>query len=156
MKRIVLIAMLGLWPYMATSVRAADPSILPDKPQPQGKVRSENREFWIESAGLGAAWAMDAQSSSSRWAYCRNTYGAAQVHQWNCFESGVFFKGTQDTAKIMGAWAAVDIAAAVASYEWKNHVRNRYLHPLWRVPLIVGTAGHASSAIGNWAIPRSR
>ena len=44
--------------------------------------------------------------------------------------------------KVMGAWAAVDVGAAAAAYEWKKHVHNRYLHPLWRVPMFVGTIGH--------------
>ena len=113
-------------------------SALPDKPQPQGKVYNENREFWIITGALGAAWTADTIST-------HYAFAAAPNHM----EAGFIFHNSRSVPKIMGAWAAVDVAAVVASYEWKEHVHNRYLHPLWRVPLFVGIIGHDTSAIQN-------
>jgi hypothetical protein len=117
---------------------AADPSILPDKPQPTAKVHSEDREFRIEAGALGASWTADAVSTEKSF--------AASPHR---SESGLLFRGSRNAAEISGAWAAVDIGAVVVSYEWKNHVRNRFLHPLWRVPMAIGIIGHSESAIHN-------
>jgi len=120
---------------------AADPSILPDKPEPRyvaGKVRTADHEYWIEAGAFAAAWTLDGIST--------------QTADPRAREAGLFFPGTRSTAKIMGAWAAVDIGAAVVAYEWKKHVRNRFLHPLWRVPMPAGTVGHDYSAIGNFSL----
>jgi hypothetical protein len=120
---------------------AADTSILPDKPEARyaaGKVHTADREYWIEAGAFATAWTLDGISTHNADPRAR--------------EAGIFFPGTRSTAKIMGAWAAVDIGAAVVSYEWKKHVRNRFLHPLWRVPMLAGTFGHDYSAIGNFSL----
>jgi hypothetical protein len=117
---------------------------LPDKP-----ARTIDREFVAETAALGAAWTADTLSTNSRFHWCDAHYGTRLTHQPDCFEGGGFFNGTRDTAKIMGAWAAVDLAAIGASYLWKRYVHNRYLHPLWRVPLIVCGEEHGRAAIGD-------
>jgi hypothetical protein len=54
---------------------------------------------------------------------------------------------------VMGAWAAVDVGAMVAAYEWKKYVHNRYLHPLWRAFPVIGIVGHTRSAIINSSLP---
>lgn len=144
MKRLTLILLFFLWPCMAITARAADPLILPDKPQPQpsGKIRNaEDREFWIEAGALGSAWTLDTISTHDSFAAKSSRY-----------EIGGFFNGSRSVPKIMGAWAAVDVGAVVVSYEWKKHVRNRYLHPLWRVPLLVGTVEHDRAAVANWSL----
>jgi hypothetical protein len=119
---------------------------LPEKPQP----RTVDREFVTEAGALAVAWTMDAVSTNARFHWCDQHYGTRLGHQPDCFEGGGFFNDTRDTAKIMGAWAATDIAAAVVAYEWKRHVRNRYVNPLWRVPMSIGIVGHTKSAIFNW------
>jgi hypothetical protein len=122
---------------------AANTAILPDKPEPQyqAKVHTANREFWIEAGALGTAWTLDTVST-------HNAFAANSTRH----EAGYLFKGSRSVPKIMGAWAAVDIGAAVAAYEWKKHVKNRYLHPLWRVPMLVGTMEHDQAAAGNWTL----
>jgi hypothetical protein len=120
---------------------AADTAILPDKPQPQTAVHVADKEFWIEASALGAAWTLDTVSTAKSFS------DNSSMH-----EVGQLYHGSRSTAKVMGAWAAVDLGAAVAAYEWKKHVRNRYLHPLWRVPMLVGTIGHDQAAIGNWSV----
>jgi hypothetical protein len=107
---------------------------LPKKPEP-----TINTEFKIEAVVMGAAWLADTVST----------------HDWiracpTCVETGGLFNGSRSTPKIMGAWAAVDIGSGVLAYEWKKHVHNKYLHPLWRIPMIIRTEGHTSAAIGNW------
>ncbi|SRR6266700_264758 len=138
MKRLLLV-------FMALSAPcfAANTAILPNKPEPQyqGKVHAADREFWIEAGALGTAWTLDAVSTHQAF--------AAGPHR---SEAGMFFKGSRSVLEIMGAWAAVDIGAAVTAYEWKKHVRNRYLHPLWRIPMLVGAIGHDQAAIGNWTL----
>jgi hypothetical protein len=121
---------------------------LPDKPEPQSKTA--DKEFVIDLSALATAWTLDTISTSQRFGWCQSRYGTTVGYQPDCFESGGFFNGTRDTAKIMGAWAAVDIGAAVLSYELKKHVHNRYLHPLWRLPLLIGAEQHTQAAIGNW------
>ncbi len=135
MKRFLL-----LFIVLSAPCFAADTAILPDKPEPQyqGKIHTADREFWIETAAFGTAWTLDGISTHNADPRAR--------------EAGIFFHGSRSTIKIMGAWAAVDVGAAVVAYEWKKHVRNRYLHPLWRVPMLAGTLGHDYSAIGNWSL----
>jgi hypothetical protein len=118
---------------------------LPEKPAPI----KEQREFEIESMSLGASWMLDAISTKQRFSWCDAHYGTRIGYQQNCFESGGFFNGTRDTAKIMGSWAAVDIGGIILAYEWKRHVHGK-LHGLWRVTLFIGTEEHTRAAIGNW------
>jgi hypothetical protein len=127
--------------FLAAPCFAADCSILPDKPQPQPAGRVVDREFWIEAGALGTAWTLDTVSTHQAFAVSPTRH-----------EGGLLFNGSRSVPKIMGAWAAVDIGAVVVSYEWKKHVTNRYLHPLWRVPLLVGTIGHTDSAVKNWTL----
>jgi hypothetical protein len=110
----------------------------PDKPQPQAAGRVVDREFKIEATALGAAWTADAISTQRSF--------AASPHR---SEGGLLFPGSRNAVEISGAWAAIDVGAVVLSYEWKEHVHNRFLHPLWRVPLFVGIIGHSESAIHN-------
>ncbi len=139
-----LVVLLALSAAPCVSFAGADPAILPNKPLPQGKVRTENKEFWIEAGALGTAWTMDTVSTSETFAANSRRY-----------ETGGLFNGSRSVGKIMGAWAAIDVAAAVTAYEWKEHVHNKYLHPLWRVPMIVGTIGHEKAAAGNWSLRNS-
>jgi hypothetical protein len=140
MKRLLLLVALCALPCFA-----GETAILPDKPEPQvqAKVRMADREFWIEAGALGTAWTLDAISTHS-------AFSANPTRH----EEGGLFNGSRSVGKIMGAWAAVDIGATVAAYEWKKHVKNRYLHPLWRVPMLVGTIGHDRAAIGNWTLKK--
>ena len=137
------VAILLLLLFFGNPCFAADTAILPDKPEPQiqTKSRTADREFWIEAGALGAGWTLD-------------TVSTAKVLSENSgmHEVGGLFHGSRSTAKVMGAWAAVDVGAAVAAYEWKKHVHNRYLHPLWRAPMFVGTIGHDQAAVGNWSV----
>jgi hypothetical protein len=124
--------------FVALPSFAADPSVLPDKPVPVEKPRTADREFLIEAGSMGAAWTFDAVTTHDVFA------ANAGYH-----EVGNFFPGSRSTAKVMGAWAAVDVAAAVVAYEWKGHVKNRYLHPLWRVPMALRATDHVQAGIGN-------
>lgn len=137
---------------------------LPDKPVPVIHVYDESREFKIEAAALTTAWLLDTISTAQRFNWCNKgngfvyaeqtigaTYTVSDWYQPRCSESGGLFDGTRDTAKIMGAWAAVDVGAIGASYLWKRYVHNRWVHWAWRVPLLIGTAGHTRAATGNWA-----
>jgi hypothetical protein len=132
----ILILILALVP-IASYADELPEHIAPSKPKPAHIV---NAEFRLETAALAGAWIADTITTHNNFA---NIPGST--------ETGLFFNGSRGggTAKIMGAWAAVDVAAVVASYEWKKRVHNKYLHPLWRVPLIVGTIGHATSAMNN-------
>jgi hypothetical protein len=139
MKRFLL-----LFVILSAPCFAADPSILPDKPEPRyaaGKVHTADREYWIEAGAFATAWTLDTVSTHDAFAVSTTRH-----------ENGGLFNGSRSVPKIMGAWAAVDIGAAVTAYEWKKHVKNRYLHPLWRVPMLVGTFGHDRSAIQNWSL----
>jgi hypothetical protein len=137
-----------------SSVASESPEVmvirLPTKPEPVKREKTINREFILDTSALAAGWTMDTISTSQRFNQCDQQYGTRLGIQPNCFESGGMFNGTRSTAKIMGADAAIDIAAVVFSYEWKKHVHNRYLHPLWRVPLLALSVGHTQAAIGNW------
>lgn len=117
---------------LSTCTTHAD-AIKPDKPEP----RTINTEFKIEAAALATAWTADTIST----------------HQWiqhcpTCYEVGGLFNGSRSTAKIMGAWALVDLGTGIIAYEWKKHVRNRYLHELWRVPMLIQAGGHLQ-AVGH-------
>jgi len=101
----------------------------PAKPEPV-----INREFVADASVMAAAWAADAIHTRSYLS------GGTYRH-----ESGAFFPGSRNTAAIMGAWAAVDLGAAVLGYEWKRHVSNRYLHPLWRLPMLIRAGEHVQA-----------
>jgi hypothetical protein len=105
---------------------------LPAKPE----SRAEHREFVIEAGVMAASWAFDT---------------AATQHSFNAdpaiIEGGWIFPGSRSTAKVMGMWAIVDVGTAVVALEWKNHVHNKYLHPLWRVPMAWRIYGHTSLGI---------
>lgn len=115
--------------------------------------RTVDREFIADSIALAGAWTADTISTQQRWSWCDRTYGTAYSPAPDCYEGGGFFNNTRDLGRVMGAWAAVDVASAVVSYEWKKHVRNKWLHPLWRVPFVVQIEIHATAAAGNWRLP---
>ena len=115
---------------------------LPDKPQPQPVSHVADREFWADTAMLGAAWTADTITT-------HNAFAASTRNM----EGGLLFYNSRSTPQVMGAWAAVDVAAMVTAYEWKRHVHNRYLYPLWRAFPVIGTIGHTRSAIINSQIP---
>ena len=106
---------------------------LPNKPQP-----TADREFWTDTAALGTGWTFDTVTSHEI------------LKRPGSYEGGLLFTGSSSTVEVMGAWAGIDLATIAISYEWKKHVHNRYLHPLWRVPLFIGAIGHTNAAIGNW------
>ncbi len=114
---------------------AAHADELPSKPEP----RTADREFWIATSAMTAAWTMDTIS----------THQSSVAHP-TYHETGYLFTGSRSTPKIMGAWAIVDVGAVVLAYEWKRHVKNKYLHPLWRVPMGQRIFAHTDAAIGNW------
>lgn len=122
---------------------ASAQSLLPDKPSPSPARHAERapagREFWLEAASLGAAWTLDTISTAQTYAHCPT-----------CVEAGGLFNGERSTAKSQAAWGGIDIGAVVLAYEWKRRVHNKWLHPLWRVPMLVGAASHAQAAGGNW------
>ena len=124
----------------AVPALAAENAILPDKPEPQGRVVAD-RDFWIEAGAVGAAWTADAVSTHDLFATHANAY-----------EGGGLFNGSRSTAKVMAAWAGVDMGMGFAAYEWKNHVRNRYLHPLWRAFLVAPITWHIQAAQHNFAL----
>jgi hypothetical protein len=126
---------------------------LSTKPEPIKHVKTANREFWLDTSALATGWTMDTISTNQRFNWCDQHYGTRLGKQPGCFEGGGLFNGTRSTAKIMGADAAIDIGAIVFAYEWKKHVHNKYLHPLWRVPLLLQAGGHVQAAIGNWTRP---
>jgi hypothetical protein len=110
---------------------------LPDKPQPAGRVA--DREFWAEAGAMGAAWTADTITTA-------HDFSQSPLDH----EGGYLFNGSRSTAKVMGAWAAVDVGAAVAAYEWKKRVHNRYLHPLWHVFMLQRIDAHVQGAVGNF------
>lgn len=150
-KKLVALVMASLV-FVPSQTHAGTDSILPDKPMPQS--RTVDKEFVIDASALATAWTLDTISTSQRFAWCQNHYGNTLGHQPDCFENGGFFNGTRDTAKIMGAWAAVDVGAVVLSYELKKHVHNKALHWAWRIPLIIGAEQHTQAAASNWDYPR--
>lgn len=97
-----------------------------------------DREFKIEAATFAAAWTADTITTHYWVTHCPN-----------CVEGGGLWNGSRSTPKIMASWALVDVAAVIVSYEWKKRVTNRYLHPLWRVPMLVGSEEHTRSSIHN-------
>jgi len=105
---------------------------------PAVRVPSEDNEFRVDVAAVGTAWTMDTIST-----HMSHTDPTA-------YEHGQLFNGSRSTPKIMGAWAVVDVGAIILSHEWKLHVTNKWLHPLWRVPLLVSAGGHGYAAIDNW------
>jgi hypothetical protein len=123
---VLLLAPLGL--------RAQGPvgSILPDNPKPK---TDRTLEFKLQVAGMTASWAADFATTRRAFEQCPN-----------CTEQGGLFNGSRNTLKIMGAWALVDAGCAIGALEWKRHVGNRYLHPLWRVPMLTRMALHANGA----------
>ena len=138
MKKLLLLAALCVWPTMAITIHAADTSILPDKPEPVSKVRTADKDFWIETGVVAASWTADAIT----------THGMIEASPRN-HEVGYLFTGSRSTPEIMGAWAAVDVGSVALAYEWKNHVHNRFLHPLWRLPLIYRMDGHLAGTVQN-------
>jgi hypothetical protein len=128
MKKLTLFLALLASPLYAQS--------LPSKPQPQ---RTADHEFWIDVGSMTAGWTMDTVST-------HDAFSASPARH----EGGLLFYGSRSTAKVMGAWAAVDAGSAIVGYEWKKHVHNRYLHPFWRAFLIVPAEEHTRSAIHNW------
>lgn len=108
---------------------------LPSKPQP----RTADKEFWIETAAMSTAWTLDGISTHYAHDRCLT-----------CTEQGYFFRGTRAQMKPLIAWGLIDVGAAVLSYEWKRHVHNKYLHPLWRIPIGQRTFAHSEGAINNW------
>lgn len=115
-------------------------SILPDKPEPQARIVAD-RDFWIEVGAVGTAWTVDTVS----------THDLFATHA-NATEAGGLFNGSRSTPKVMVAWAGVDLGMGFAAYEWKNHIRNRYLHPLWRAFLAAQIAWHVQGATNNFGM----
>src|SRR5579863_610814 len=126
---------------LVSGITHADELSVKPEPQPAGHVHVIDHEFIIDTIGMSAAWTADTVSTAQVWRRCLS-----------CTEGGLLFTNSRSTPKIMGAWAAVDIAAVVTSYEWKKHVHNRWLHPLWRVPLLCRIEGHTAAAISNWQL----
>jgi hypothetical protein len=114
---------------------AARADELPSKPEP----RTADRQFIIEAAAMGTAWTMDTISTHQ-----------SNVAHPNFYEVGYLCYGSRNTPKIMAAWAGVDLGVIAISYTWKRYVHNKYLAPLWRVPMAISTLGHTHAAIGNW------
>lgn len=115
---------------------------LPDKPQPQPAGHVADREFWAEAGLMGAAWTADTITTHQMFA--ANPYTQ---------EGGILANGSRSTPKVMGEWAAVDLGSAIVAYEWKKHVRNRYLHPLWHVFMLQRVASHSEGAANNLSLP---
>jgi hypothetical protein len=134
--------------FFVSSIRADE---LPDKPGP----RTVNKEFIIETAALATSWTLDSIATAQRYNWCNQRYGTVLGgYEQHCYEGGGFFDGTRDTAKIMAAWAAVGVGTVVLSYEWKKHIHNKWLHPLWRLPLLYEAGSHISGAAVNWSYPQ--
>jgi len=89
---------------------------------------------------MAAAWTAD--TVSTHYAFAANP---------DHHEVGWFFTGSRATAEPSAAWAAVDAGAVVAAYEWKKHVHNRYLHPIWHVFMLQRIVAHSEGTAGNVA-----
>lgn len=120
---------------------------LPNKPQAQfaGKPATADREFWIEAGAMGAAFTLDEVSTAQLLASNPST-----------MEVGYLAYGSRNIAKISGEAALVDAGAVVVAYEWKRHIHNKYLHPLWRVPMAFRTVAHTQGAVHNWTFEMPR
>lgn len=136
MLKLMIVLLLAV-PVLADELPAKVESIT----KPAGRVHYANKEYWLYVAALGTAWTMDTVSTHDVFSRYQN------VH-----EGGVFFTGTRDTPKIMGAYALFDFGCAVGSYEMKRHIHNRYLHPLWRLPMLWQTGQHLDGSISNWQL----
>jgi hypothetical protein len=96
------------------------------------------REFWIDVSALAGAW----------------TFDTITTHQWitncsSCKEAGGLANGSRSMPRIMAENAALDAGLAVLGYEWKKRVHNKYLHPLWRVPILYQAQEHVRDGIYN-------
>lgn len=126
-----------------SSIPALANNVLPNKPVPQAKVHTIDKEFVITTAALGAAWFSDMESTSRIFRMDSSAY-----------EAGHLFTGSRSIPKIFAAWGAVDAGSLIVSYEWKKHVHNKYLHPLWRVPMYYQIEAHGDATHGNWQLQR--
>lgn len=106
---------------------------LPDKP------KANNAEFWTYTAAMATGWTLDTISTQQTFSRCPT-----------CKENGGLFNDSRNVPKIMAAWAGIDVGAAILSYQWKKRVHNKWLHPLWRLPLIYRSTIHTQSAFHNW------
>lgn len=120
--------------FLALPAAAND---LPFKPRPQ----PAGKEYWFFVGAMGTAWTFDTIATHQN--YVDSPYAR---------EGGALFAGSRSTPKIMATWGAVDFGAAVLALEWKRHVHNRYLGPLWRVPMMWRSEEHARAAFGNWGL----
>lgn len=125
----------------------AQPAIQPASPFAVARFsrdskRVVDREFAIEFAALVGAWTVDTISTHGWIADCSA-----------CAEIGGLARGSRSTLKIMGENALVDAGLVLVAYEWKQRVHNKYLHPLWRVPMAFGTQGHVRAIIHNLNLP---
>lgn len=102
-------------------------------------AQTVNKEFIVDTSVMAGAWTLD--TIATHWSF---------DHCAGCVEAGGFFNGTRKTAPIAAAWGGVDVAAVVLSYEWKRHVTNRYIHWLWRAPLLYRSEAHLQGGIGNF------
>ena len=144
LEQVVCFLILVIIPMIAQ----AQENVLADKPEAQSAEhvhgRTADREFWFDGASVGTGWLLDTLSTEQSFNWCN------QHQRAGCVETGLFFNGTRSTAKIATTLAALDVAAVVASYEWKKHVHNKWLQPLWRVPLLYSSQAHTRTAIANW------
>lgn len=151
-----LIAVLILWALtllVASAICSQEVAtkVLPDMPEPkiQAVVRQEtpkepvkvkvvDLDFKLEAGAMFAAWAAD-------------TITTHQVFEKYplAYEVGLAGYGSRKTWDSAGPWLAVDAGMMLTSYEWKKHVTNKYLHPLWRLPMAWRTGFHANAAIHN-------
>ena len=97
-----------------------------------------DREFWIDVSALAGAW----------------TFDTITTHQWitncsSCREAGGLANGSRSMPRIMAENVALDAGLAVLGYEWKKHVHNKYLRPLWRVPILYQAQEHVRDGIYN-------
>jgi hypothetical protein len=135
MRKFLLWALAALALFLLAALSAGAQEL----PLAPGHEYAESREFRIDTAALAVAWTLDTIST-------HDWMKASPRH----YEGGGLLNGSRSTPEIMGAWAAVDVGAVALSYEWKKHVHNRWLHPLWRVPLLIQMQGHTRCAIENW------
>jgi hypothetical protein len=106
---------------------------------PPAFSQTADREFKIEAAALVASNLADTVSTAQAFHRCST-----------CIEANRWYGGDRNMTKISLSSLAIDLGVASLSYEWKRHIHNRWLHPLWRAGLILQTESHTQAAIHNW------
>lgn len=140
---------------------ATQADILPDKPEPQvhhnpftvpfretantfkDVATFKDKKFSVAAFTYVGAYGADMISTVVVWDKC------SKLPQLQCSEGGGFFNGTRDAGRLAAAWGGIAVANIVISYEWKKHIKNRYIHDLWAAGMVYQGSQHVYGSVGN-------